>query len=92
MDGFLAGIKAGFIATVIHTVFMAVYLFEINPDLAAELQDQVTIAGKGIKSALLLFIFLSGMATSIVVPLLIIPIYKKSWNTRQVRKQQNPLN
>jgi len=92
MEGFLAGIKAGFIATTIYTLFMAIYLFEINPDLAKELQEQVTIAGNGIKAALLLFIFLSGIATSIVTSLLIIPIYKKSWNTKKVRKKQDPMN
>ncbi len=92
MDGFLTGIKTGFIATLIYTIFMAIYLFEINPDLAEQLKEQVTIAGDGIEVALLLFIFLSGFATSIVASLLIIPIYKKSWNTREVRKDQEPMN
>jgi hypothetical protein len=92
MDGFIAGLKAGFIATLIYTIFMAIYLFEINPDLAEDLKKQVTIAGEGIEVALLLFIFLSGIATSAVVPLVILPLYKKSWNTRQVREEQKPMN
>ena len=92
MEGFLAGIKAGFIATLIYTIFMGVYLFEINPDLAEQLEEQVTIAGQGIEVALLLFIFLSGLATSIVVSLLVIPIYKRSWNTKRVRDEQKPMN
>ncbi|SCY36067.1 Protein of unknown function [Nonlabens sp. Hel1_33_55] len=92
MEGFVAGIKAGFISTTIYTIFMAIYLFEINPDLAEQLEEQVTIAGQGIEVALLLFIFLSGLATSIVVSLLVIPIYKQSWNTRKVRAEQEPMN
>ena len=92
MDGFVAGIKAGFIATVLYTIFMAIYLFEIRPELTLELKEQVAIAGGSIEIALLLFIFLSGLATSIVLPLVILPLYKKSWNTKDVRSQQKPLN
>ncbi|WP_405370018.1 MULTISPECIES: hypothetical protein [unclassified Nonlabens] len=92
MDGFVAGIKAGFIATILYTIFMAIYLFEIHPELCLELKEQVAIAGEGIEAALLLFIFLSGLATSIVLPLVILPLYKKSWNTRDIREKQKPLN
>ncbi|WP_228547278.1 DUF4199 domain-containing protein [Nonlabens antarcticus] len=92
MEGFLAGIKAGFIATVIYTIFMAVYIFEINPDLAQQLENEITVAGYGVEVAMLMFIFLSGLATSVVSSLIIIPIYKQSWNTRQVRKEQDPMN
>ncbi|WP_240642070.1 DUF4199 domain-containing protein [Nonlabens xiamenensis] len=92
MDGFIAGLKAGFVATVIYTIFMAIYLYEINPDLAEAIERQVTIAGEGIEVAMLLFIFLSGLATTVVVPLVILPLYKRSWNTREVRVKQKPLN
>ena len=92
MDGFIAGIKSGFIATVLYTIFMAIYLFEIRPEISLELKEQVAIAGEGIEIALLLFIFLSGLATSIVLPLVILPLYKKSWNTREIREKQKPLN
>jgi hypothetical protein len=91
-DGFIAGVKSGFVATLIFTVFMAIYLFEIDPELAQELKKQITTAGDGIEFALLLFILLSGFATSIVTPLLILPLYKKSWNTRETRGRQKPLN
>lgn len=92
MDGFVAGVTSGFIATLIFTVFMAIYLFEINSELAQELKTQITTAGNGIEFALILFIFLSGFATSIVTPLVILPLYKRSWNTREVRSKQKPLN
>jgi len=92
LDGFVAGIKSGFVATLIFTVFMAIYLFEIDPALAQQLKKQITTAGEGIEFALLLSILLSGVATSIVTPLLILPIYMKSWNTKDTRKKQKPLN
>ncbi|MFT5925772.1 MAG: hypothetical protein ACI9WL_000513 [Rubritalea sp.] len=92
LDGFVAGIKSGFVATLIFTVFMAIYLFEIDPELAQELKKQITTAGEEIEFALLLSILLSGVATSIVTPLVILPIYMKSWNTKDTRKRQKPLN
>lgn len=92
LDGFVAGIKSGFVATLIFTVFMAIYLFEIDPALAQQLKKQITTAGEEIEFALLLSILLSGVATSIVTPLLILPIYMKSWNTKDTRKKQKPLN
>jgi hypothetical protein len=92
LDGFVAGIKSGFVATLIFTVFMAIYLFEIDPELAQELKKQITTAGEEIEFALLLSILLSGVATSIVTPLVILPIYMKSWNTKDMRKRQKPLN
>ncbi|QJP35899.1 DUF4199 domain-containing protein [Nonlabens sp. Ci31] len=91
-EGFVSGIKSGFVATLIFTVFMAIYLFEIDLELAQELKKQITTAGEGIEFALLLFILLSGFATSIVMPFLILPIYQKSWNTKKTRRQQKPLN
>jgi len=70
---------------------MAVYLFEVRPELAANLKEQITIAGSGIEVAILLFVFLSGLATTIVSALFILPIYKRSWNTKNVRVSQKPM-
>jgi hypothetical protein len=87
-EGFVAGIKSGFVATLIFTVFMAIYLFEIDLELAQELKKQITTAGDGVEFALLIFILLSGFATSTVTPLLILPFYQKSWNTRKTTERQ----
>ncbi|WP_300980288.1 DUF4199 domain-containing protein [Nonlabens sp.] len=91
-EGFVAGIKSGFVATLIFTVFMAIYLFEIDLELAQELKKQISTAGTDIEFALLIFILLSGFATSVVTPLLILPIYEKSWNTKETRGKQKPLD
>ncbi|MFT7385963.1 MAG: hypothetical protein ACI82E_000718, partial [Nonlabens sp.] len=74
--------------TLIFTVFMAIYLFEIDLELAQELKKQITTAGDGVEFALLIFILLSGFATSTVTPLLILPFYQKSWNTRKTTERQ----
>jgi riboflavin transporter FmnP len=92
MEGFIAALVSGFIGTVIFTIFIAIYLFEIDTELAASLQEQITIAGSGIEVAILLFVFLSGIATTITSALVILPIYKQSWNTKRVRREQKPMN
>lgn len=91
-EGFIAGIKSGFVATLIFTVFMAIYLFEIDPELAMELKNQISNSGDRLEFALSFSILLAGLATSVVMPFLILPIYKKSWNTKQTRIKQKPLN
>ena len=91
MQGFQAALVSGLIGTTIFTVFMAIYIYEINPSLGESIREQVEIAGKGVNVALLLFVFLSGIATTIVSALCIIPIYKRSWNTKNVRESQNPM-
>lgn len=92
MDGFTAGLLSGLLGTTIFTIFIAIYLFEVRPELATALKEQIVIAGSGIKFAIILFIFLSGVATTVVSALVILPIYKKSWNTKRVRQEQKPLN
>jgi hypothetical protein len=92
MDGYSAALLSGLLGTTIFTVFMGVYLFEIRPELAVSLREQIAIAGTGFEFSVLLFIFLSGVATTIVSALVILPLYKQSWNTKQLRRQQRPLN
>jgi hypothetical protein len=90
MDGYQAALLTGLIGSTLFTVFMAIYFFEIRPELAASIQEQIAVAGDS-TYALLMFVFLSGVATSVVSAIILIPIFKKSWNTRQVRKEQQPL-
>ncbi|PRP67629.1 DUF4199 domain-containing protein [Nonlabens agnitus] len=92
MEGFQAALLSGLVGTTIFTLFIAVYLFEIRPELATSLKEKITIAGSGIEFALILFVFLSGVATTVVSALVILPLYKQSWNTKKVRKEQNPMH
>jgi hypothetical protein len=92
MNGFLAATAAGFISTIVFTLFMAVYLVEINPELAMKIAAKInTLNGTG-ELPILFFIALSGFATTLVAALGIMPIFKQSWNTRQIREAQKPMN
>lgn len=92
MDGFLSGLASGFLISVLFTAFMALYLLEINPELIQQMNTSLPIATGTSVFGLLLFIFLSGVSTAIVSSLLIIPIFKQSWNTKETRASQKPLN
>jgi hypothetical protein len=92
MDGFSAALLSGLAGTTIFTIFIAIYLFEIDPELTTAIGKQIAIANTGTEFSLLIFIFLSGVATTVVSALVILPIYKKSWNTREVRDDQKPMN
>jgi hypothetical protein len=92
MDGFTAALLAGLFGTTVFTVFIAIMLFEVQPELVPELSKQIAIAGGNVEISILLFVFLSGVATTIVSALVILPIYKKSWNTKSIRTQQKPMN
>jgi hypothetical protein len=92
MNGFTSALLSGLVGTTIFTIFMAIYLIQIRPELATALKEQITIAGSGIDFAILLFVFLSGVATTIVSALIIMPIYMQSWNTKKVRREQKPMN
>lgn len=92
MEGFTSGLAGGFLATILFTVFMAIYLLEIHPSLVEEMSASLPLATGTGNMEILLFIFLSGISTAVVSSLLIIPIYKRSWNTSTIRKNQKPLH
>jgi hypothetical protein len=88
MNGFIAAVVVGFVSTIIFTLFMAVYLVEINPELERAIASQIsTIQGTG-ELSILLFIALSGFATSLVAALGVLPLYKQSWNSKNLTKSQ----
>lgn len=81
--GFLAGLTAGIIATVIFTAFFAVYASELNPDFSREL---ITMWETDwfVNIGLLVFtVALMGFATSLVMALTIMQLYKPTWNTSE---------
>lgn len=84
--GFMAGLTTGFIATVLFTGFFAVYASELNPDFSLEL---ITMWETDwfVNIGLIVFtVALMGFATSLVVTLAIMQLYKPSWNTSEGKK------
>ena len=74
--GFSCGLVSGFVATIIFTIFMAVYATEINPSFIHEL---LTSWDSHVEIGIGTFIFvvaLMGFATAVVLTLTIMQLYK----------------
>ncbi|WP_029037344.1 DUF4199 domain-containing protein [Salinimicrobium xinjiangense] len=84
--GFVAGLMAGFIATFLFTGFFALYTSELNPNF----QDQLITMWETdwfVPIGMLIFsVALMGFATSLVVTLAIMQLYKPTWNTSEGKK------
>lgn len=75
-EGFQAGIVTGFLATVLFTIFMAVYVTEVDPNFISNIAETFSKSyniGVGIFSFTVL---LSGFATTVVLTLSFMQLFK----------------
>ena len=80
--GFMAGLLTGFNATIIFTIFFGVYATEIKPDFINELLSMWR-SDYGIGIGIVLFVVaVMGFATSIILTLMYMQLFKDSWNTK----------
>ncbi len=86
--GFKTGVIAGFLATIIFTTFFAFYATELEPDFIEKM-----LSGWGsdwyINIGMLIFtVALMGFATTVVLTLAFMQIFKDSWNTAEGREHE----
>lgn len=79
--GFAAGIVTGFTATVIFTLFSILYITELNPNFTKTFMTKWEVDWFANNGMLLLTIFLMGLATTVVLTLAFMQLFKDSWNT-----------
>lgn len=75
-EGFQAGIVTGFLATVLFTIFMAVYVTEVDPNFISNIAETFSKSyniGVGVFSFTVL---LSGFATTVVLTLSFMQLFK----------------
>lgn len=79
--GFMAGILTGFNATILFTFFIGIYASHLNPDFLDKMEWRITgDTGLG------LFLFevaIMGFATTMVLTLSFMQLFKRSWNTKE---------
>lgn len=78
--GFSCGVTAGFIATIIFSIFMAIYATEINPNF---INSMLTKWDNNFDVGIGTFIFvvaLMGFSTTVVLTLTIMQLYKNPKN------------
>ena len=79
-EGFKAGIFAGFVATLLFTFFMAIYIFHIDEAFGKKIME-MSLGSVSREPGLLLFIILiEGFASTVVLSLLFMQKFKPSWN------------
>jgi hypothetical protein len=84
--GFATGMATGVIATAIFTAFFAVYASELNPDFSMELITMWETDWFVNIGMLVFTVALMGLASSFVIALSIMQLYKPSWNTKEGQK------
>ena len=74
--GFTAGIVTGFGATIIFTLFFALYSTEVNPDFLAQLSEKWFKSYKDFEAIVFFTVAIMGFATSLVLTLSFMQLFK----------------
>lgn len=80
--GFGIAMATGIIASVIFTIFMAIYMYQIDPDFAYAIMEQWNMDENLSTFMLLILILTMGVVTSLVLALTFMQLLKRSWNTK----------
>lgn len=82
-SGFKAGLTTGVVATVLFTIFFALYSTELNPSFLDELSEAWAKNYSNFKGIVFFTVFIMGMATSIVLTLSFMQLFKASNNPKK---------
>lgn len=81
-SGFEVGLLSGGIASIIFTIFMAIYMYQIDTEFAASIMEKWHLEYDSGTLMLLISILIMGFATTLVLTLSFMQLLKKSWNTK----------
>lgn len=83
--GFVVGLVSGGIATVIFTIFMAIFIFQIDKEFTANILQSWSLSYDMGASSIIWSILIMGFATTLVLTLTFMQLLKKSWNAPEKR-------
>ncbi len=83
VDGFKTGLMTGFIATILFTAFMAIYLFHLDTNFSKMLLSEWFSNYEEGTGILVFIILIEGLASTVVLTLTSMQIFKKSHNIPQ---------
>ncbi|MFS4415915.1 DUF4199 domain-containing protein [Maribacter sp. 2307ULW6-5] len=78
--GFMAGLVTGGVATIIFTIFFALYSTELAPTFLAELSSQWAGEFMSFKAIVFLIVAIMGFTTTLVLTLSFMQLFKSSLN------------
>lgn len=76
--GFTAGVVTGFVATILFTIFFAVYATEINPQFLSELTEVWFKNFANFEGIVFFTVAIMGFATTLVLTLSFMQLFKSS--------------
>jgi hypothetical protein len=83
IDGIKTGLITGFIATVVFTLFMAIYMFHLDVAFTQTLLGDWFNDYEVGANILLFIVFIEGLASTVVLSLAFMQLFKKSRNIPQ---------
>lgn len=81
-DGFQLGLFTGGIATILFSIFMAVYIFQIDSQFATSILDSWGLAYNKGGLILIISLVMMGFSTTLVLTLAFMQLLKESWNQK----------
>ena len=81
--GFTAGITTGFIATIVFTIFFALYSTELNSNFLTELSDVWAKDFSHFEAIVFFTVAIMGFATTLVLTLSFMQLFKTSNNPKK---------
>ena len=82
-DGFQLGLFTGGLATILFSIFMAVYIFQIDAQFAEAVLSPWGIDYNKGSLILIISLVIMGFSTSFVLTLAFMQLLKESWNQKQ---------
>lgn len=82
-SGFKAGVTTGVVATILFTIFFALYATELNPSFLGELSEVWSKDYSNFKGIVFFTVFIMGIATSLVLTLTFMQLFKASNNLKK---------
>lgn len=86
--GFMAGLMTGFYATVIFTIFFAIYASNINPDFTSELLKEWAMSPDMGFGQVVFVVATMGFVTTFILTLACMQLFKDSWNPHHPGEKQ----
>ena len=82
-SGFKAGLTTGVVATILFTIFFALYCTELNPSFLQEFSEVWSKDYTNFQGILFFTVFIMGIATTIVLTLTFMQLFKTSNNPKK---------
>ena len=81
-DGFQLGLFTGGLASIIFTMFMATYIFQIDTQFAEAILDSWNLNFNKGSLILIISLLIMGLSTTFVLTLSFMQLLKESWNPK----------